>query len=541
MKICPQCNEKYDEDVSFCLTDGTVLVSESLHEITATQPDEETIVIKNPETSNKPQGASSFTKGVLGLLIFALLFGGIGFAYWQMGKKSFASHQIPNKITKEEMELLIKDFNPMQKKQLEETPEQKKELVDNIKELLAIANQAQKDGMTNDPSIQQELQGIEESVTATTYDQKINKAKGQVPPFSNITEDQVKKYWDATDDQVGILDKIGLGSNTKSGREKEFKTFIDNKIALARKNKQLPEGQNPSEEELKQAREAYAKIKITNQEAQKKLNSIGSLPAAEKKDWEDFKKKNDLQIKLQKAQFLASNYFQNVLSKKLEVTDADIDAYIKKNPALTNTEEKKKKAEEVLQKVKDGGDFAALAKENSDDPGSKDKGGLYENVGKGQFAPEFEVAALTLKPGEIAPEVVSTNFGFHIIKLIKKGETKDAEGKTAETYDVRHILISTMVKDPDNPAAREMPVKDFVKAKLNKERQEKSLEEIKKNNPVEVAENFEIPKVTDEEIKQMEEAQKKQLEQMQEMQKGMPQPNGDPKTEPKKPEDKPKE
>ena len=50
-----------------------------------------------------------------------------------------------------------------------------------------------------------------------------------------------------------------------------------------------------------------------------------------------------------------------------------------------------------------------------------------------------------------------------------------------------------MYKDPQNPQAREMPVEDYVKGILGKEKEEKVLDEIKANNPVEVAEDFDIP------------------------------------------------
>ena len=61
-------------------------------------------------------------------------------------------------------------------------------------------------------------------------------------------------------------------------------------------------------------------------------------------------------------------------------------------------------------------DFAKLARENSDDNGSKDKGGEYDFFGHGRMVPEFEKAAFALKPGEIS-DLVETEFGFHIIKL----------------------------------------------------------------------------------------------------------------------------
>jgi peptidyl-prolyl cis-trans isomerase C len=77
------------------------------------------------------------------------------------------------------------------------------------------------------------------------------------------------------------------------------------------------------------------------------------------------------------------------------------------------------KADDLLAKVKAGGDFAKLAEENSDDPGSKSHGGDLSWVGRGQTVPQFETAAFALKkPNDISP-VVESQFGFHIIQLIE--------------------------------------------------------------------------------------------------------------------------
>ncbi len=77
------------------------------------------------------------------------------------------------------------------------------------------------------------------------------------------------------------------------------------------------------------------------------------------------------------------------------------------------------KAEEILGKLKAGGDFAALARENSQDPGSAQNGGDLGFFGKGQMVPAFEKAAFALKPGETSG-VVETPFGFHIINVIER-------------------------------------------------------------------------------------------------------------------------
>lgn len=85
----------------------------------------------------------------------------------------------------------------------------------------------------------------------------------------------------------------------------------------------------------------------------------------------------------------------------------------------------RKKLEDILKKIKEGGDFATLAKENSDCP-SKSRGGELGYFSRGQMVPEFEEVAFKLKPGEIS-EIVKTKFGYHIIKVLDKKEPRQKE------------------------------------------------------------------------------------------------------------------
>jgi len=80
-------------------------------------------------------------------------------------------------------------------------------------------------------------------------------------------------------------------------------------------------------------------------------------------------------------------------------------------------------AEDVLKQVKNGGDFAALARKYSEDEGSKDKGGDLDYSARGRMVPEFETAAFSMKPGETS-DLVKSEFGFHIIRVTDhKAET----------------------------------------------------------------------------------------------------------------------
>lgn len=76
---------------------------------------------------------------------------------------------------------------------------------------------------------------------------------------------------------------------------------------------------------------------------------------------------------------------------------------------------KYQKTADVLDQIKNGGDFAALAKQYSECP-SKKKGGDLGFFTKGQMVPEFEKAVLSLQVGQLYQEPVKTKFGYHIIK-----------------------------------------------------------------------------------------------------------------------------
>ena len=108
-------------------------------------------------------------------------------------------------------------------------------------------------------------------------------------------------------------------------------------------------------------------------------------------------------------------------------------------PLATNTiAAKKKQIEALLKQIKAGGDFAALAKQYSEDPGSKDNGGELPEFPRGQMVPEFEAAAFALNKDQVS-DVVTSTFGFHIIKLIDKTAAKKVEFATVAT-ELKEVL-----------------------------------------------------------------------------------------------------
>ena len=96
---------------------------------------------------------------------------------------------------------------------------------------------------------------------------------------------------------------------------------------------------------------------------------------------------------------------------------------IPQNADAATKQQAKAKAEALLKDLKSGKDFAATAKANSQDPGSAPSGGDLGYFEQGQMVPPFEQAAFALKTGEMS-EIVETQFGYHIIKLADKQDSR---------------------------------------------------------------------------------------------------------------------
>lgn len=104
----------------------------------------------------------------------------------------------------------------------------------------------------------------------------------------------------------------------------------------------------------------------------------------------------------------------------------------------------REKIDEALAKVKADPDaFADIAKQYTEEPQGTESGGDLGWFGRGVMVPEFETAAFTLEPGQIS-DVVKTQFGYHIIKVEEKRQTKQADGTMLDEVHARHILVQPL-------------------------------------------------------------------------------------------------
>jgi peptidyl-prolyl cis-trans isomerase C len=196
--------------------------------------------------------------------------------------------------------------------------------------------------------------------------------------------------------------------------------------------------------ELLKQEATAAGVIASDEEVNKQLAELkGRFPSPEKYQ-EELKKNGMTEAEITKQirqNLVMQKFVETKVVNDVKVSDQDVKAFYDKNPdkltrperihlrhilvgiAKNATPEDKKKAQakadELLAKLKAGADFAKLAEESSDDPGSKPHGGDLSWVSRGQMVAPFENAAFALKkPNEISP-VVESQFGFHIIQLLE--------------------------------------------------------------------------------------------------------------------------
>jgi peptidyl-prolyl cis-trans isomerase D len=136
------------------------------------------------------------------------------------------------------------------------------------------------------------------------------------------------------------------------------------------------------------------------------------------------------------------NYYNQHLAEYKVEDRAHVEHILFKTTGKTDAEiaEIQKKAEDVLNKARHGGNFEDLARKNSEDT-SKDKGGDLGWIERGQTVPEFEKAAFTLPKGAVS-DLVKTQYGFHIIKVLDR-ET----AHTKPLDDVRLAILTSLADE----------------------------------------------------------------------------------------------
>ena len=137
--------------------------------------------------------------------------------------------------------------------------------------------------------------------------------------------------------------------------------------------------------------------------------------------------RNYLAIIVEENSTVTEEQIQEAYQSTITDTTASVRHILLLTQEKTDAEkqEVRKQMETILTRARAGEDFAELAREYTEDPGSKESGGLYENFPRGQMVKPFEDAAFNIPVGEIS-DIVETRYGYHILKIVDRG----VSGKT---------------------------------------------------------------------------------------------------------------
>lgn len=314
--------------------------------------------------------------------------------------------------------------------------------------------------------------GTSSSYIASIGSEKIKKAEFYI--YLSNAKSYVENYISQNASTLTVKDNIWdtVINGTKASElakqmaldyAKEQAIFLsrakDNKIVLS--NEDLAKVNNSISEIIKQDGSKEA--------TDKKLKEYYGISLAEYtqflKDYELANK--NLQAEIKKIPVSEDDIlkaYENNKSNYEKVTVKHILLLADSNNSAQELEAIMKKADDILLKVKAGEDFTSLAKEYSEDPGSKDSGGEY-TFGKGEMVQEFEDWSFQAKDGDTG--IIKTSYGYHIMKFVKRATFEDVKEsiRTQLTTDAADLYMDKIVTDPTYAIVKNKSVYDAIVVK----------------------------------------------------------------------------
>ncbi|MFL6563003.1 MAG: peptidylprolyl isomerase [Bacillus sp. (in: firmicutes)] len=244
---------------------------------------------------------------------------------------------------------------------------------------------------------------------ALNKDEAVAKFNGEAISKDELYSEMVKQYGASTVDKI-IGDKI---------------------VAAEAKKQKVNVKDSELNNEIEKLKASYGGEEAFNQALKSSNTSLAFL----KQDL-----KNYLTIK-------------QLLEPEIKITDEEMKTYFDENKdSFAEAEQIKashilvadeKTANEVKQKLDDGGNFAELAKEYSTDDSSKDSGGELGYFAKGTMVAEFDDAAFGLAIGQVS-KPVKTEYGYHIIKVEAKKQAKEANYNDSKA-EIKETLVDQKI------------------------------------------------------------------------------------------------
>jgi parvulin-like peptidyl-prolyl isomerase len=390
------------------------------------------------------------TKPLLAIIVLFILAGGFLVAQNRLTSVG------PTSLSKQEIETFLNNLPPQQIVQLTSQPDSKKGLVDDLKQQLILSAEAERQGLGTLPEVTAELDLMEKFTLVEVF--RNRKSKEQ-PQALEVTDQEKEDF------------------------------YKRNPYAFEQFTKSNPRIKSLPAEQLTAIRPQVAELLITAERARTagmdkdplylisvKIRRAGILARRATLRFQETTKINDEEIAKEydankqnygeaRARHILVMFPEQRAQRDKQQNKAEGEEAPKAETNKPESREAAKKlADELLQRIKGGEDFDKLAKEFSDDTGSGAQGGDLGYQSPESYVPPFKQALLKLKAGELS-EVVETQFGYHIIRL-EDQRTKPLD--EALKGSIRESLVEKKIRQ--------------------------QIEDLKKQNLVSVAEDFDLPK-----------------------------------------------
>jgi peptidyl-prolyl cis-trans isomerase D len=271
---------------------------------------------------------------------------------------------------------------------------------------------------------------VEEFEESIRFEIMQEKLRGLVTEYVNVSD------WEAEEDYRLRNEKARISYVVIDPASFEESVFISLDEVKAHYEENKPTYRLPEQRQIQYLLADTSRLRATFQ------------PTAE--EMQDYYRKNRSEFQVQE-QVQASHILFKTAGKSAE-----------------SVQKIRQKAEKVLEEAKAGKDFAQLARRYSED-GSASNGGDLGFFGRGRMVPEFERAAFGLAKGEIS-DLVTTQFGFHIIKVLEK-----QAARTQAFEEVEGLIRSSLSSEKAESTARDLADKAYRQT-----RNERSFDEIAK-------------------------------------------------------------
>ncbi|MCX7922229.1 MAG: peptidylprolyl isomerase [Clostridia bacterium] len=286
--------------------------------------------------------------------------------------------------------------------------------------------------------------------------------------FWNSTKLYMEKQWGITD----LNQNIGTDKAIDVAKNMAFDKAVELEIETAKAKQNNIALEKKDEDEIKTYFDEIVKNYGTKADAEKEITkqlgvNMDQYMEISKQIKLSEKFRQAEQSKIQVTEEEMKKHYEEDKTEHEKVTVRHILVSIKdkdnKDLPADKQKEVEKKANDILAKVKAGEDFAALAKQYSEDPGSKDTGGEYTFAKNGQMVKEFEDWAFSAKAGDVG--IVKTQFGYHIMKFEKKSTFEDAKQEIkAEMQSKKYLdTLAQWKKDAQYSVTKNQPIIDSFK------------------------------------------------------------------------------